>query len=158
MTIQGWFFLFFSLIVSALLMIAPVAPWLSDIWPIWLLPVLFYWIMAIPHRAGIFCAWFFGMSLDILYNSLLGTHALAFVILAGIFAKTARRFSFFSGLQQVLMIIFFSFLYLGIVALVQLYSGQTVLSSFWWPALTTGLIWPFAHLVLRHYRRQFRMT
>jgi rod shape-determining protein MreD len=158
MTLHGWLVLALSFVISLLLMIAPTAPWLSDIWPIWLLPVLFYWIMALPHRVGIFYAWFFGIILDLLYNSLIGTHALALVILAGIFIKLSRRFSFFSGLQQVLTLFFLNLLYLGIIAITQLYSSQTILLSFWWPALTTALIWPFVHALLRHYRRRFRMT
>ncbi len=158
MRLSGWLTIFISLLISILLMITPVAPWLSDIWPIWIIPVLAYWVMALPHRVGLLIAWFFGILLDALNNSLLGTHALALLIVTVCFSKTARQFSFFSTLQQVLCLLFFSALYLGIIALIQLYNGHEVFSLFFWPAISTALVWPFIRSLLRYYRQRYRLT
>ena len=154
----GWLTIFISLLLSILFMIAPVAPWLSDIWPIWIIPVLAYWVMALPHRVGFLTAWFFGLLLDTLNNTLLGIHALALLIIAALFAKIARQFSFFSTIQQALCLMVFSGLYVGALALAQLYNDQEVNRMFWWPAVTTGLVWPLISGMLRYYRQRFRLT
>jgi len=158
MKLSTYLVLLISFLISILLMIAPVAPWLSDIWPLWTLPVLAYWIMALPHRVGLGVAWLSGFVIDISYNSLLGAHALSFLIFAVLFSKMARRFSFFSSFQQVLAMMLFSLIYLSVFALTQYYADQPVAINFWWPAVTTGLIWPLVSLVLRTYRQRFRMT
>src|SRR3989338_1494776 len=114
MTLRSWLILAFSFLLSILLMIAPIAPWLGDIWPIWIIPLIIYWLMALPHRVGLFAAWLSGFILDILFNSLLGAHALTLLFLAALFSTMARRFSFFSSLQQILVIMFFTAIYLAI--------------------------------------------
>lgn len=158
MRLSGWLTLLLSFLFSILLMIAPVAPWLSDIWPIWIIPVMAYWIMALPHRVGLLSAWASGILLDILYNSLLGSHALALLILAAIFRKISRQFSFLSVIQQMLILIIMSLIYVGILTLAALYDGKTASDSFWWPIITTALVWPLTSALLQHYRRRFRMT
>ena len=47
--------------------------------PDWLILVLIYWCMAIPERIGIFTGWMLGLLLDVMYGSLLGQNAMAFV-------------------------------------------------------------------------------
>ncbi len=158
MKISNSLVLLLSFVLSVLLMLAPIDAWLSDIWPIWILPVMTYWIMALPHRVGIFSAWLCGLALDIFYNSLLGSHALTLLIIAALFSRIARRFSFFSTLQQILVQAFFAALYIFILIVCHAYTAQPVTLELWWPAVTTALIWPFTATLLRHYRQKFRMT
>ena len=40
--------------------------------PDWLILVLIYWCMALPERIGIFTGWLLGLTLDVMYGSLLG--------------------------------------------------------------------------------------
>ena len=150
--------LIISFLIGIILMVMPVVPWLSDIWPLWIIPILAYWIMALPHRVGLLAAWGSGIILDILYNSLLGAHALALLIFAALFSKISRQFSFFSTIQQMLILILLSLVYVVILLLTQLYEGQSILPSFWWPLITTALVWPLVSLILQHYRRRFRIT
>ncbi len=50
--------------------------------PEWLMLVLIYWCMAIPGRIGIFTGWLLGLTLDVMYGSLLGQNAMALAIVA----------------------------------------------------------------------------
>ena len=156
MTISGSLTIVISFLLSILLMIIPLAPWLTDIWPLWIIPVMIYWLMALPHRVGLFSSWCAGLLLDILFNSLLGIHAFILLLIAVLFQKMARRFSFFSGLQQMLMIVIITALYLALLLMLQSFTTQATPLS-WWPVLTTALVWPIIHVVLRYYKQCFRL-
>ena len=157
MTLKAYFTIFISFILGILLMILPVAPWLTDLWPIWIIPIIFYWLMALPHRVGLTAAFMSGLLLDILLNSLIGTHALALLVVSALFRKIARRFSFFSMAEQILILLLFSGFYSIIISCVEFLNIKLFYFNIW-SILTTGLIWPLIYLILRYYRRYFYLT
>ena len=59
-----------------------VPPELGYLRPDWVVMVLIYWIIALPHRVGIVTAWGTGLIVDVLLGSLLGQHALAYIVIA----------------------------------------------------------------------------
>lgn len=151
--------IFLSFLLAILLMIFPVPVWVATIWPIWLIPVVSYWIMATPHRVGYIVVWCSGIVIDILNNSLLGEHALALLMVAAVMLKIHQRFSFFSVWQQIFTQFFLAAMYLGALAIIQKIIHQPVVDRvYWWPVLTTGIIWPFVFSILRRYRQRFRIT
>jgi rod shape-determining protein MreD len=142
-----------SFFIGFLLTITPIAPALNDFYPIWIIPLLIYWLMATPQTVGLCTAWLCGFLLDVVFNSLLGVHALALLIVAAFFSKIARRFCFFSRTQQMLVIGFFTLLYLIILNCTAFFSHQPTAFTYW-PILTTPIIWPLIAGILRYYHPQ----
>ncbi len=127
--------------------------------PEWVVLVLIYWVIALPHRMGVVIAWFIGLMVDVLHGSLLGQHALAFIIVAYIASSLYQRLRMFSVWQQS-MIVF------GITGLSQLINFwiESIAGlaewSMWYlfPTVVSALLWPWIFLVLRYLRRQFNVT
>ena len=117
--------------------------------------VLIYWIMALPHRVGIATAWVVGLAMDITLGSLLGRHALVYVLVAFLAVNLYQRLRMFTIWQQALII----FAILGISRLIDFwiasFTGQTGLSL--WrllPAASGALLWPWVFMFLRYLRRK----
>jgi len=123
--------------------------------PDWLILVLIYWCMALPERIGIFTGWFLGLTLDVMYGSLLGQNAMAFSIVAYLVNIMYLRVRMFPLWQQSVMVFLLVIVHLAINAWIRGISGQISISwTYWMPALTSALVWPFLFVVLRDIRRQ----
>jgi len=123
--------------------------------PDWLALVLIYWCMAIPGRIGIFTGWILGLTLDVMYGSLLGQNAMALSIIAYLVNVLHLRVRMFPLWQQSVMVFLLIIVHLAINAWVRGVSGQfNITWTYWMPALTSALIWPFLFIVLRDLRRQ----
>jgi len=157
----GWLILLTLLVamVLAVLHLPETWPeWLGWLRPAWVAMVIFYWVMALPHRLGLISAWLVGLLLDVLQADPLGLNG---VLLAGITYIAWRfyeRLRMYSIVQQC-----------GIVFLVVL-AGESVrvlvqdliYTRGWsWGVLLTGLmsmlVWPFVFLLLERLRIQARV-
>ena len=117
--------------------------------------VLIYWVIALPHRVGLTSAWLAGILTDVLLGSLIGQHALSYVVMAYIAASLYQRLRMFTVWQQALVL----FALLGINQLINFWVESIAGLSEWsaWyllPALTGALLWPWAFLLLRALRRR----
>ena len=118
--------------------------------------VLVYWIIALPHRIGIITAWFVGIAMDVLLGSLIGQHALAYVVIAYIAANLYQRLRMFSVWQQAAVL----FAILGLNSLINFWIESIAGVNAWslWyllPAISGALLWPWVFLMLRYLRRRF---
>lgn len=146
--------------IAYLLAIVPFPDWAMYFRPEWVALVLIYWVMALPYRIGIGCAFVVGIMLDVLEGTVLGLNALALVILAYITLSLHQRLRMFSSLQQSGLIFALVGLNLIICHWLQLAAGQTISSSmlFLMAAVTSAVIWPVMFQLLRQLRRSFRVT
>ena len=74
--------------------------WLSLLRPNWLVVVLFFWVVELPHRVGLIGTWTLGLLVDVLLAEPLGLNGL---ILAGVTYVSWRfyeRLRMYSALQQ----------------------------------------------------------
>lgn len=123
--------------------------------PDWLALVLIYWCMALPDRIGIFTGWLLGLVLDVMYGSLLGQNAMAFSIIAYLVNILHLRVRMFPLWQQSVMVFLLVILHLAMSAWIRGIAGQFFVTwTYWMPALTSALVWPFIFIVLRDFRRQ----
>jgi len=123
--------------------------------PDWLVLVLIYWCMAMPDRIGIFTGWLLGLVLDVMYGSLLGQNAMAFSIIAYLVNILHLRVRMFPLWQQSVMVFLLVILHLAISAWIRGIAGQFFVTwTYWVPALSSALVWPFIFIVLRDLRRQ----
>jgi rod shape-determining protein MreD len=144
--VQPWF-IGFSLLLALLLNFLPTAAW--PVVPDWLALVIVFWSVREPRRVGMGLAFLFGVAMDVADASLLGQHALAYVLVAYCASSLSRRILWFPLGQQALQV----FPLLLLIQLVQ-FSVRTVAGSdfpgfayFLGPCIAT-LLWPVLTFVL----------
>lgn len=154
----GLIVIFATLLVAMVLAVLPLPEFapaeLGFLRPDWVAMVLIYWLIALPHRVGVFTAWISGLVADVLLGSLLGQHALAYVIIAYISLNLYQRLRMFTVWQQALVL----FALLGLNQLIN-FQVESIAGdadwSLWYlmPALTGAFLWPWIFLLLRYLRR-----
>ncbi|MCK5876477.1 MAG: rod shape-determining protein MreD [Candidatus Marithrix sp.] len=155
---HGTWVIVLSFLFSFMLTIMPLPSWASAWRPDWIVMVLIYWCIAIPHRVGIMTGWSVGIIYDVLTDTILGHHALSLCIITFISVKLHLRIRLFPKLQQAVAI-------LGLVIINKLlnafiYSifldfqiGWSVIFS----AITSMILWPWLFIILRDMRRTHRV-
>ena len=127
--------------------------------PDWVLMILIYWALALPHRAGLITAWVTGLVVDLLYGNLLGQQALVSVAIIYIVLNLYLRLRMYSIWQQSMVL----FMLLGLSQLINFWIENLAGQSDWhaWrllPALSGAFLWPLVFLLLRYLRRRFRLA
>jgi len=153
---KGGMLLALSFVIALSLMLLPLPHWALWYRPDWLCLTLIYWIFELPQRVGIFIAWVLGIILDVLNNTVLGTHAFAFIILAYLCLSLHLRIRVYPLMQQALSIFILLMIYHAILFLLFGMLGQAF--SFWMiflPALSSSILWPWVSYLLRDYQRKY---
>ena len=127
---------FASLLIGMMLQILPMPSWFNAFRPEWVFVIFLFWVLRAPHWIGVCFAFFLGIFMDLLMNTLLGQHALAYVIVTYIVIKLHAQIQNFSRSRQMAAVFVLSFLF-------QLLQNPTIhVWSYWLPALTSAIIWP----------------
>lgn len=149
-----------TLLIALVLEILPAPEWGRVIGPQWSLLVVLYWVLALPHRVGIFSAWLVGLTVDVLGGSLLGEHALGYALAAFVVLRLHRQVRPFPAWQQAVLL-------LGLLLLQQLVSLWVMgitgrppgsLLAYFMPSLVGMLLWPWLFALLRIVRRRFAVS
>ena len=154
----GWVIIL-SFIVALLLTAMPLPEWLVNWWPAWLVMVLVYWCMALPQRVGIGIAWALGFLLDVQTGALLGQNALGLSVIAYFTSQTHRQIRVFPLIQQSLLICFYLILFQFYTLWIRGMTGVPPQHwSFWAPAVTSMLLWPWLFIIMRGIRHKYRVS
>lgn len=158
MTFSSRLIILLTFLVALMASIMPLPLSVDAFRPDWVLVVLLYWCLALPSRVNVISAWVMGFILDVLLGSTLGVHAGAMAISVYIVAGNFQKIRNFSVWQQALIVGVLSALYHLIVFWLQRFLTDAVfLPSYLYPVLTTIILWPWAFLLLRKIRRNFRI-
>lgn len=147
-----------SLILALALSILPLPYWATWFRPEWVVLVLVYWVMAVPHKVSVGFAWLVGLLVDALTGSLLGQHALALTLVAYLTVKIHRQVRMFPLLQQALAVMLLVVIYELTLILLKGMLDEVVVP--WWyflSVLTSMLIWPWLYIMLRDVRRHYKI-
>lgn len=147
-----------TILLGLLCQIMPM-PSIAVYWrPSWLLLVLIYWSMALPHRFNIFTALTFGIVLDILLGSPLGVHSLAFSLVIYVVALHFQRLRNFPIWQQSIVIgLLICFAQLVIFWLEFFINSAQFGFKLFLPGLFSALLWPWIFMILRRVRRSYKV-
>jgi len=154
-----WITIFVGMVLAVLPMPQFLPPELGFLRPDWVAMVLVYWTIALPNRVGILMAWLAGIMVDVLLGSLIGQHALSYVLIAYVTGSLYQRFRMFSVWQQATIL----FALLGLNQLIGFWIESIVGLTSWslWyflPAVSGSFLWPSVFLTLRYLRRRIGMT
>jgi rod shape-determining protein MreD len=151
--------IFITVLISIILAMLPMPDWTAWLRPAWVLMILIYWALMTPYYVSVGIAWVTGLVMDLLNGTLLGEHALAFTIVIFFVSKLYIRLRMYPLLQQGLSIFVFILLYQFIIYCIQGFIGQLPSSHLYWlSAVTSMLLWPWLFVVMRDYRRWFKVA
>ena len=119
--------------------------WMPDL----LMVVLAFWAMHQPQRLGMGVAFVLGLCMDVQQTSMLGQHALAYVLVVYVGQRSSRRMMWFSPVTQALQIlpVFAAVHVLQVLirmAAGHMFPGFSVALA----PLLEALLWPVASAVL----------
>jgi rod shape-determining protein MreD len=141
-----------------MLMAMPLPAWAANWRPAWVAIVLIYWCLALPERVGVGIAWVAGMFLDVQQGTLFGQNAIVLIIIAFVILKLHKRIRVYPLAQQALIIC-------GLLLITQLLTLwiRAMMGfppqhwTYWMPAFTSMVLWPWLFIILRDVRRTFRV-
>jgi rod shape-determining protein MreD len=157
----GWVILL-SLIIAMLLGVLHLPEswpgWLGWLRPNWLLLVIFFWVIEVPHRTGLIAVWLIGLLVDVLYADPLGLNAFLLAAVTYIAWRFCERFRMYSVLQQCGIV----FVLVLASELISVFIIGLDSERVWgWPVmltpLTTMVAWPFVFLLLLRIRTGARV-
>lgn len=153
---QGGWIIVCSFIIAMMLMAMPLPEWAICWRPSWVAIVLIYWCMALPDRVGIGIGWGLGLLLDVQQGTVLGQNALGLAIIAYITLMSYQRMRVFPLIQQAVLVCIYLLLYELISLWIRGMMGAPPQNwTYWMPAFTSMLLWPWLFIVLRDIRRKY---
>jgi rod shape-determining protein MreD len=137
----------------------PLAEPVAYLWPDWVLLTLAYWCLAAPHRYGVGIAFVAGVLQDVATGTLLGLHALTYVLAMYVLIENHLRIRLLHLWAQTLVILVLA-LVSGLLQLWVEGPAADFAANLWAlvPALTTALFWSPVFLLLRSLRQRFAIA
>ena len=132
--------------------------WLGWLRPDWLILVLFFWVIEVPHRVGLIAMWVTGLFVDVLYADPIGFNGFVLASVSYIGWRFFERLRMYSVLQQsgILFV-----LVAGAAILREMVLGLGSEREWGWQLLVSPLvtmaIWPLMFLLLLRLRTGVRV-
>ena len=140
--------IYFTLLIALL---CQLFPWVGQgiiFRPDFMLVVLIYWILRAPSLCNLGTAWIAGLLVDLATGSLLGQHALSFVITSFAALSYQRRLVLFNTWQLAGYVLALLVLERILMLLLKLFAGSENPSwHYLWPVITGLLLWQLMILI-----------
>lgn len=150
-----WFVLICIFIIALVMEIAPWPTNFQSFKPAWLVLVLTYWVLSIPNKINIDCAFILGVVWDLVLGSTLGLHALVLSVFAYLVAANhliLRNLSLWFQSILVILLVFairLSIFFIEFAVNTAQFQPQEIFG-----ALISGILWPWVFLLLRKIRQK----
>lgn len=157
---KSFFVIGLTFVLAIILEIIPLPSFLFWIRPEWVILALVYWALVLPDKIGLSAAFLLGLLMDVLMGSLLGQHALAYVVIAYFIIRFGTQIRFFPLWQQTFTIFLVVFTYQSFLFFVrQLLGPEQVTATwlYWLPSFVSSLLWPFIYTFLQSYQNRYRV-
>lgn len=138
-----------TLVIALLLTLIPL-PEQYEMWrPEWFALTFIHWALVIREKGSLVLAFIIGLLVDVQYGSLLGQHALGFVVVTYAATRLGLRMTAEAVLQQFALITVVLVMYLLLNLWIEGVTGYASRGWLYWGALLSSLlIWPFYHMLL----------
>lgn len=155
----GWVILL-TILLAAILGMAPLPGWLEMWRPEWMALVVIYWVIALPARVGLISAWCVGFFVDVLEGTLLGLNAIALTLIAYAALTLYQRLRMFTPFQQCITVLMLVGVQQLLIFWVLTATNQNTPPNlaFIFSAMSSALIWPLVFVLLRSWRRGLGVT
>lgn len=148
-----------SFFVALVFAVFPLPLIVNAFRPDWMILIIFYWVLALPHRVSVFHAFILGLLLDLLLGSILGIHTLLFSILAYVISINYQRIRYLTLVHTTLLVGAFVFVNkLSLYLLVSILQHVVLHKDYFWSIFTSMLIWPWFFLLMRFIRIRFKVV
>jgi len=140
-------FIALSLFIALFLNMIPVQQW--PFMPDWVMLTLCFWNVREGRSMRMGHAFFLGLIMDVADGSVLGQHALAYVIASYIASGMSRRILWIPLLQQMFFMLPLFLIATALQIFIRLMAGEAFPG--WTPLITplvTALLWPPVNLLL----------
>ncbi|WP_153446154.1 rod shape-determining protein MreD [Vibrio algicola] len=147
-----------SLLIALIFQAIPWPGPLEMLRPSWIILIISYWILALPHRVNVGSALIVGLLWDLVIGSTLGIHGLVMSIVAYIVALNFQVLRNMALWQQAVVI--------GLITVLAEFIeffGEFLITDvhfdahYLWAGLVNAILWPWMFLLLRRFRRHWHM-
>jgi len=146
-----------TLLVSLLLAIVPLPEPIRVLRPEFLLLFVIYWSLSAPRIMGLTLAWACGLLMDVLVGTVLGQHALGFLLVAYITHRQQLRVRVFPLLHQTFTVLMLFAVYEFVVFWIDGIVGPAITAwQRWLPVGTSALLWPVLVGTMESWNRRRR--
>jgi rod shape-determining protein MreD len=144
-----------TLILAMVLLVIPLGETLAAWRPEWVALTLVHWALIIRDRISLVMVFAIGLIVDTLYGSLLGQHALGYVLVTYLAVRLSLRMTPEAFMQQLALL----FAILGVYMLASLWMLQVIGGGnigwlYWASLLSSIVIWPVYHSLLGYFHVQ----
>lgn len=148
-----------TFLLGLIFAIYPLPIYLNAFRPDWMVLIIFYWVLALPHRVSVVHGFVLGFLLDILLGSTLGMHALLFSLLAYFVSIGYQRIRYFTLVQTTLLVgLFILLTKLALYWLASSLQEIVLHKHYFWSIFTSMLIWPWFFFFMRFIRQRFKVS
>ncbi|MGF1698181.1 rod shape-determining protein MreD [Vibrio kyushuensis] len=147
-----------SFLIALILQTIPWPGMLDLVRPAWLLLVICYWVLALPHRVNVGTALVLGLLWDLLLGSTLGIRGMMLSIIVYIVAINFLVLRNMALWQQAIIIALLS---IGLEGLI--FFGEFLIQDITfnplslWSGLINCILWPWMFLLMRRVRRHWQI-
>jgi rod shape-determining protein MreD len=155
---NGGAIIIMSFVIAYMLTAMPLPDFALNWRPAWVVIVLIYWCLAIPDRVSVGIAWLLGLLLDVQQGTLFGQNAIELTLIAYVIVRMHQRVRVFPLVQQAMLVcllLLASQLFTLCVRAMLGFPPQDW--TYWAPAFTSMLIWPWLFIILRDVRRKYHV-
>ncbi|MDB5985254.1 MAG: mreD [Nevskia sp.] len=144
-----------TVLLSVILQMVALPDAIAAFRPEWVALTLVYWAYSTADKPVLLVAWISGLALDVLFNSLLGQHALALVTISFLVRRLRGTLILFPMLQVALALALAWALYAFLMFWIDGLSHHSAVPSLrWLPVISTTLVFPLAALLMDRLRAQ----
>lgn len=141
-----------------MLTILPLPTWAMWLQPSWVLMVLLFWMITIPHRVSIGTAFICGFLLDLLTGTIAGQHALLFTVIAYFFIRFQVPIHSLPPWQQTILILISTVIYLALQYWIMTIANISPKTAKYWLSISsTTFLWPWVRFLLQDYYHRIRL-
>ena len=138
-----------TLLAGIALTMLPLPDAVEAFRPDWVLMLLIYWAMRMPHRYSVGTAWVAGIIIDVVQGTYLGQHALAMSLIVFLTIKFHLLMRMFPLPQLTLSVVGLVALYQFLLFWINGVAGISAPNSVYWaPVVITFLAWPFVSMFM----------
>lgn len=154
---HNYWVIWLTILVGLFLQIMPWSESFYTFKPHWLMLVLIYWMLALPHRVGMATAFIVGIILDLYSGMVLGVHAFIFSIIAYLTLFKCQLIRNLALWQQSFIIIGLSVCYdlFLLIFQISIYQMITMSPMIFLSSIIDGVLWTWLFLLLQQIKRYF---